>query len=123
MRNKSELYKKEQEEILKKILKIIGINNEKIRINREELLKEEIENELKEMEEEIKKYYSVSKFKSYINGDEKYLNLIKNICKEKEINILKLQGKRYKNKEEKTRETYVIYQFELNEKIKELIKE
>lgn len=98
MRKKSELYKKEQDEILKKILKIICINNEKIRINREE-----IENELKEMEEEIQKYYSVSKFKSYINGEEKYLNLIKNICKEKEINILKLQGKRYKNKEEKTR--------------------
>ncbi len=122
MRKKSLLYKNEQIDILKKILKIIGINEDNKKINRDELLKDEIEYELKKLEEDIKKYYSISKFRSYIEGKEKYLNLIKNICKENNILILKLQGKRYIDKVEKIRETYVIYQFEINEDIKNLLK-
>ena len=31
--------------------------------------------------EEIKKYYSVSRFRAYKEGKDKYLNLIKNLCK------------------------------------------
>jgi hypothetical protein len=115
MRKKSLLYKNEQKEILNKILKIIGINGNNIKVNREDLLKKDTEEEIKKLEDDIKKYYSISKFRSYIEGKDKYLNLIKNICKENNIEILKLQGKRYIDKIEKKRETYVIYQFEIKE--------
>lgn len=117
-RKKTEMYKEEQEKIIKEILKIIGVTWEERRINREELLKEEINEKIDKMEEEIKKYYSISRYRAYREGKDKKLNLIKNLCKENGIEILKLQGKRYKKENEKERETYVIYQFEIPEYLK-----
>ncbi len=118
-KKKTEIYKNEQDRIIKEILKLIGITYCNKRINRDELLKEEIICKIENMEDEIKKYYSVSRFRAYKEGKDKYLNLIKNLCKEKGIEILKLQGKRYINNEDKKRETYVIYQFEIPEYLKD----
>ena len=114
-KKKTEMYKDEQEHIIKELLEIIGITETNKRVNREDMLKEGIICKIESMDEEINKYFSLSRFRAYRDGKDKYLNLMKNLFKEKGIEILKLQGKRYKDELKKERETYVIYQFEIPE--------
>jgi hypothetical protein len=121
MKFKDILYKKEQEDILIKILKIIGINADNNKINRDILFDENIIQKIKDIEKDIRHYYCISKFRSYTEGKDIYINLIKNICKHNGIEILKLQGKRYET-EEKKRKTYVIYNFVINNELNEKIK-
>jgi hypothetical protein len=123
MRPKDILFKTEQEKILIKILKIIGLNGTNNKINREDLLRQEIIEKIKEIEEDIRHYYCISKFRSYSEGKDKYLNLIRNICKHNGLEILKLQGKRYETEEKIKRKTYVIYHFIINNDLNEKMKE
>ena len=119
MRRKDILFKREQGELLIKVLRIIGLNGNNNKINRDDLLSDVVMGGIKEIEGDSRHYYSISKFRSYSDGKDRYLNLIRNICKHNGLEILKLQGKRY---EDGSRKTYVIYHFvisdELNEKIK-----
>ena len=62
MRSKDIIYKNEQEELLIKVLRMIGIKGGNKRINREDLLGENIIEGIKEIEGEIRKYYRISKF-------------------------------------------------------------
>lgn len=121
MRSKDIIYKNEQEELLIKVLRIIGIKGGNKRINREDLLGENIIEGIKEIEGEIRKYYRISKFRSYSDGKERYLNLIRNLCKHSGIEILKLQGKRYEGDDKKERRTYVIYHFLINKEMNDRI--
>jgi ribosomal protein L13E len=65
---KDDKYKKEQEEILIKIIRKIGISKDKRRFNREELERETIKDYINEMLDEIKRYYKMSNWRSIKNG-------------------------------------------------------
>jgi len=116
--SKDEKYKKEQVEILKEILKEIGIREEKITISREELETEEFKGYMNEKYEEIKKYYKTTSWISVKKGLEKELNILKNICRYNGIIIDKIQRK--KTKDDK-RINHVIYKFDIPEDKKELL--
>jgi hypothetical protein len=102
-KGKEELYEKEREDILIKVLKLIGITRERKRINREEMESEEIKEGIKNMLEEIKKYYKISKWRSIKTWKDKEINIITNILKYNGIEIIKTDRKR------KVEEKYVHY--------------
>lgn len=108
------LYKKEREEIMIKILKIIGITRERKRINREEIEKEEIKESINNMLEEIKRYYKISQWRNINTWKDKEINLITNILKNNGIEIIKTDRKR------KIENKYIHYRefiFDINEDI------
>jgi hypothetical protein len=115
-KGKEELYEKEREDILIKVLKLIGIDKNNNRILRENLEKPEIKEYINEMMEEIKKYYSISRWRSVYRKENKELNIIKNLMRENMIDILKIEKKRIK--EDGKYEGYRIYIFEIPEEIK-----
>ena len=87
-KGKEELYEKEREEILIKVLKLIGIDKNNNRILRDNLEKPEINEYINEMMEEIKKYYSISRQHQFYSNYmlifykfilEKYINFFKNL--------------------------------------------
>lgn len=94
MKKKSELYKENQEDILRRILKVIGVDRENDRKSRDELEGEEIKESIREMREEIIKYYTTSRWKTLYREENQELNMIKNIMKEHGIEIYKLERKK-----------------------------
>jgi len=107
-------YSKEQNEILMKIIKKIGITKDKKRFKKEELETEEIKNGIKEMLEEIKKYYKMSNWRSIKTWKEQELNLITNILKYNGIETIKVDRKR---KEGDGYKHYREYIFDIKEEI------
>ena len=91
---KKELYDKEREMIMLKILKIINIDKTNRKIRKEEIDKEEVRIEIRGMMEEIKRYYKTSNWRSIKTWKDQEINLINNIMKEHEIEILKIDKKR-----------------------------
>jgi len=116
MKKKSELYKYNQDEILKRIIGKIGITRENNRKNREELETEEIKNSIRECTDDIIKYYSTSKWKTFTREDNQELNIIKNIMKEHGIEIYKLERKRQRQTDGKY-ESYRLYIFNIPKNI------
>lgn len=86
MRLKSELYKKEQEEILDKIVKILDLEN-KTEYTLYELDKnEEIQKQIMELVPEIRKYYSFNGIKAVGEPNKikrPWLSIIKHLIKQK----------------------------------------
>jgi hypothetical protein len=86
MRLKSELYKKEQEEIVDKIIKILDLEN-KTEYTLYELDKnEEIQNKIMELIPEIRKYYAFNNMKAVGEPNKRkrpWLSIIKNLLKTK----------------------------------------
>ena len=86
MRLKSELYKKEQEEIVDKIIKILDLEN-KIEYTLYELDKnEEIQKQIMVLIPEIRKYYAFNNMKSVGEPNKRkrpWLSIIKNLLKTK----------------------------------------
>jgi len=86
MRLKSELYKKEQEEIVDKIAKILDLEN-KTEYTLYELDKnEEIQKQIMELIPEIRKYYSFNGIKAVgepIKIKRPWLSIIKHLIKQK----------------------------------------
>jgi hypothetical protein len=111
---KDEKYSKEQEEILLKMLRKIGISKEKRRFNREELERECIKEGINEMIEEIKKYYKMSNWRSIKTWKEVELNLITNVLKYNGIETIKVDRKR---KEGDKYKHYREYIFDINDEI------
>jgi hypothetical protein len=116
MKKKSELYKENQNEILRKIIKIIGITTDNNRKNRDELETEEIKESIRELTDDIIKYYSTSKWKTFIREYNQELNVIKNIMKEHGIEIYKLERKRQRESDGKY-ESYRLYIFNIPKNI------
>ena len=108
MKKKSELYKVEQEEILKKILSLIGVNRENDRMTRDELEQEEIKENMRKMRDDIIKYYTTSRWKTFYREDNQELNMIKNIMKEHGIEIYKLEKKRMNEGHAERRRLYIF---------------
>ena len=113
-RTKEELYKKERLEILKDLIKKIGITKEENKKLKEELENETIKEYIRSKEEEITKYYSTSRWKSIYKEENKELNIIKNIMRENNIEILKIEKKRLK---EGKYSSYRVYVFEIPNEI------
>jgi hypothetical protein len=92
MRLKSELYKKEQEEIVDKIIKILDLEN-KTEYTLYELDKnEEIQKKIMELIPEIRKYYSFNGIKAVGEPNKikrPWLSIIKHLIKKK-YNIISL---------------------------------
>ena len=88
MRLKSELYKKEQEEIVDKIVKILDLEN-KTEYTLYELDKnEEIQKKIMELIPEIRKYYAFNNLKAVGEPNKRkrpWLSIIKNLLKSKYI--------------------------------------
>ena len=86
MRLKSELYKKEQEEIVDKIIKILDLEN-KTEYTLYELDKnEEIQKKIMVLIPEIRKYYAFNNMKSVGEPNKRkrpWLSIIKNLLKTK----------------------------------------
>jgi hypothetical protein len=86
MRLKSELYKKEQEEIVDKIIKILDLEN-KTEYTLYELDKnEEIQKKIMELIPEIRKYYAFNNMKAVGEPNKRkrpWLSIIKNLLKTK----------------------------------------
>ena len=86
MRLKSELYKKEQEEIVDKIISILDLEN-KTEYTLYELDKnEEIQKKIMELIPEIRKYYAFNNMKSVGEPNTRkrpWLSIIKNLLKTK----------------------------------------
>ena len=86
MRLKSELYKKEQEEIVDKIIKILDLEN-RIEYTLYELDKnEEIQKQIMVLIPEIRKYYAFNNMKSVGEPNKRkrpWLSIIKNLLKTK----------------------------------------
>jgi len=86
MRLKSELYKKEQEEIFDKIIKILDLEN-KTEYTLYELDKnEEIQKKIMELIPEIRKYYAFNNMKAVGEPNKRkrpWLSIIKNLLKTK----------------------------------------
>ena len=92
MRLKSELYKKEQEEIVDKIIKILDLEN-KTEYTLYELDKnEEIQKKIMELIPEIRKYYSFNGIKAVGEPNKikrPWLSIVKHLIKKK-YNIVSL---------------------------------
>ena len=86
MRLKSELYKKEQEEIVDKIITILDLEN-KTEYTLYELDKnEEIQKQIMELIPEIRKYYAFNNMKAVGDPNKRkrpWLSIIKNLLKTK----------------------------------------
>ncbi len=86
MRLKSELYKKEQEEIVDKIVKILDLEN-KTEYTLYELDKnEEIQKQIMKLIPEIRKYYAFNNLKAVGEPNKRkrpWLSIIKNLLKSK----------------------------------------
>jgi hypothetical protein len=113
---KDDIYEMEQKEILIKLLKEIGLTPYKLSIERSELEKEIIKDKIRGMKDEIWKYYKTSGWNSCKYGKNPELNIIKNICKHHNIKIYKVEKKK---KEGDKLKGYKIYDFNINDKIKE----
>ena len=100
MRLKSELYKKEQEEIVDKIITILDLEN-KTEYTLYELNKnEEIQKKIMELIPEIRKYYSFNGIKAVGEPNKikrPWLSIIKHLTKEK----YNLESKEYRFFDEK----------------------
>ena len=100
MRLKSELYKKEQDEIIEKIVNILDLKN-KTEYTLYELDKnEEIQKQIMELIPEIRKYYSFNGIKAVGEPNKikrPWLSIIKHLTKEK----YKLESKEYRFFDEK----------------------
>ena len=95
MRLKSELYKKEQEDIVDKIVKILDLEN-KTEYTLYELDKnEEIQKQIMELIPEIRKYYSFNGIKAVVEPTKikrPWLSIIKHLIKTK----YNLESKEYR---------------------------
>jgi hypothetical protein len=93
-KTKEELYDKEREEIMIKVLKLIGVSKERKRFRKEEIEVEDIKEEMNKILEDIKKYYNISKWRSIKTWKEKEVNLITNILRYNGIETIKVDRKR-----------------------------
>ena len=76
MRLKSELYKKEQEEIIEKIISILDLKNKNIYTLYELDKNEEIQNKIMELIPEIRKWFSFNGLKAKIFNLQKMENIL-----------------------------------------------
>jgi len=86
MRLKSELYKKEQEEIVDKIIAILDLENKKSYTLYELDKNEEIQKQIMELIPEIRKWYSFNNMKAVGEPEKRkrpWLSIIKNLIKTK----------------------------------------
>lgn len=86
MRIKSELYKKEQEEIVDKIISILDLENRTEYTLYELDKNEEIQKKIMELIPEIRKYYSFNNLKAVGEPNKRkrpWLSIIKNLLKTK----------------------------------------
>jgi hypothetical protein len=86
MRLKSELYKKEQEEIVNKIITILDLKNKNTYTLYELDKNEEIQKQIMELIPEIRKWFSFNNMKSVGEPSKikrPYLSIIKNLIKSK----------------------------------------
>ena len=84
MRLKSELYKKEQEEIVDKIISILDLENRTEYTLYELDKNEEIQKKIMELIPEIRKYYAFNNMKSVGEPNKRkrpWLSIIKNLLK------------------------------------------
>jgi len=102
-------YKTEQEEILNNLIKKIGFNKENNRVLKEQIETDEIKKYILSIQDNIKKYYAVGNWASIYKKTNIEMNIIRNIFKEHNIEILKIEKKR-KNEENKY-ESYRVYVF------------
>jgi len=110
MRLKSELYKKEQEEIVDKIVKILDLENKTEYTLYELDQNEEIQKKIMELIPEIRKYYAFNNLKAVGEPNKRkrpWLSIIKNLLKTK-YNII---SKDFQFTENETHIRTHIYKF------------
>lgn len=117
-RTKEEIYEKDREEILIKILREIDVK-ENVLIKKENI--ERIYKKIEDMNEEIRRVYNISKWRASKYGKNKEMNIIRSICKINKIEILGID-KKILNEEENKYKNSRYYKFEIPENIMEKIR-
>lgn len=113
---KKELYSAQQYEILLKILRIIGISKEVNQVERSNIERSEILEQINGLKEDISKHYSVRKWNGAKYGVNSEINFIRNIVKEFSIELLSLE-KRKRDIESNKYKAYRVYKFIIPESI------
>jgi hypothetical protein len=113
--SKDILYKEQQNDILLKILTLIGITKTNTMIERENIEREDNLKKINEMKEDINKYFTIKNKNSVKTGVHIEINIVRNICKQLGINILSIDKKR--RDENNLYKSYRIYKFEIPENI------
>lgn len=106
MRTKNEVYKKDQEKIINKIIKIVGIENEKQITLYEMDNNEKMQKEIMDLIPEIRKYFCYNNIKAVGEPHRikrPWLSIIKTLTKSR----YKIAGKDYNRKKIRT----IIYTF------------
>jgi hypothetical protein len=116
---KEVLYVKERDEIMLKILNIINITKNNNKIKKEDLEKDEVRIGIRNLIDDIKKYYKTSNWRSMKTWKDKEINLINNVLKEHDIDILKIDKKR--KCEDNKYHNYREYIFNINDELKKRI--
>lgn len=96
-KTKDFLYKNEQVNLLVKILDEIGINNNNLSITRDNFETDNFKIIIQKYESLIREYYTTRKWTSIRREGEIELNLFKNICRNNNIIIDKIQRKKKEN--------------------------
>jgi len=109
-------YKNEQDAILNNLILKIGISKDNNRILKEKIETDEIKQYILDIQDDVKKYYAIGNWASIYKKTNIEMNIIRNIFKEHNIEILKIEKKR-KNEENKY-ESYRVYVFLFPEELK-----
>jgi len=113
---KKELYSEQQYEILLKILRIIGISKEVNQVERSNIERSEVLEQINGLKGDISKHYSVRKWNGAKYGVNTEINFIRNIVKEFSIELLSLE-KRRRDIESNKYKAYRVYKFIIPESI------
>ena len=113
--SKDILYKEQQNDILLKILTLIGITKTNTVIDKNNIDNEETIKIINSMKEDIKKYFTFKCKNSTKTGVNIELNLVRNISKNFGITILPIERKR--KDENNNYKSYRIYKFDIPENI------
>ncbi len=113
--NKKKLYEKEQQEILIKLMNIIGIKKDNVNIEKSYIESEDVSIQINNLKDDVVKYFSTSKWCSVKLGSNIEINIVRNIFKYFNIEVISIEKKR-KDESNKYR-SYRIYKFIIPESI------
>ena len=113
---KKELYRKEQYEILIKLLKIISINKDNTTVQKSYIETDDILNNINSLKNDILRFFSTRTWHATKTGVNIELNFIRNVIREFDIEMLSLE-KRKKDEESNKTKSYRYFKFIIPENI------
>ena len=113
--NKKKLYEKEQQEILIKLMNIIGIKKDNVNIEKSYIESEDVSIQINNLKDDVVKYFCAGKWASTRVGNHTEINIVRNIFKYFNIEVISIEKKR--KDEDGKYISYRIYKFIIPESI------